>query len=417
MTTALLYDSISRNTGDIAIGIAGEQALAERGIASRTLDPFVETAEAPLLIGGGELIRDAGDDFYDRYRRPGSHILNAAGVWTSATDLDYLRAYHYVSARSEVEVEHLRTWAPDARLLPCTTTLLRSEHYEIPGLEAGEPVVGIHMVPHSLRLIDDLVERVNAIPHKKVFIPFTHYNADASFMRSLPFRWENTIVLDNLKPLELHSVIGQMSYVVVSSLHASIFAYSQGVGFGSIHQTKTANYFRDRGLDDFMIKDSASFVSIVDQLENGGFDGSKQLDADRQAVNTAYDEYARILGGAELESRPARTTSAARQQRASVLLAQADRVVADRDLAIAMVERRRDLANAMAERQREQSERVEAEVQDQLRRVTDEYSAFRRRRWVRAGESAGRILRGVRARLLRVLQRARGDRGGVGHID
>ena len=144
MTAHLLFDSISRNTGDIAIGIAGKQVLAARGIESDIVDPFDEFDAAPLLIGGGELIRDSGDSLYDRYRRPGGHILNAAGVWTSAQDLGYLRDYRFVSARSQVEVDHLRQWVPDARLLPCTTTLLESPHFEIEGLEPGEPVVGIH---------------------------------------------------------------------------------------------------------------------------------------------------------------------------------------------------------------------------------------------------------------------------------
>ena len=295
MTAHLLFDSISRNTGDIAIGIAGRQVLAARGIDSDYVDPFAD-ADAPLIIGGGELIREVGDDFYDHYRRAGGHILNAAGVWPTSTDLDYLRDYQFVSARSEVEVDHLRTWVPDARLVPCTTTLLESPHFELDGIEPGETVVGIHLVPHTLRLLENMVDLVNRIPHKKVFIPFTHYNLDASFMRSMPFDWSNSFVLPDLAPLELHSVIRQMSYLITSSLHASIFAYSQGVSFGAVHQPKIENYFRDRGLGEFIIRDEREFVDVVDRLEHGGFDASAQVAADKAVVNEVYDEYARILG-------------------------------------------------------------------------------------------------------------------------
>jgi hypothetical protein len=393
MTARLLFDSISRNTGDIAIGIAAEQVLAARGIRTAVLDPFVDADATPLLIGGGELIRDTGDDFYDRFRRTGNHILNAAGVWQSAGDLDYLREYRFVSARSEFEVDHLRQWVPEAQLLPCTTTLLTSPHYEINGIEPDEPVVGIHVVPHALRLLENLVELINTIPHKKIFIPFTHYNGDASFMRSLPFDWNNTIVLENLKPLELHSVIGQMRYVLVSSLHASIFAYSQGVGFGSIHQPKAENYFRDRGLSDFMIRDENSLRDIVDRLEHDGFDAARQLMADKAAVNDAYDEFAMILQGAASSIAP-RSSASARERRDRVLLTQSERVIADRDLALAIVERRRQAVSALNQ-----------DLSHKLSQKESDLNALRSLWWVRLGTRAVRLLRRARAHLPGVLKR------------
>lgn len=400
MTAHLLFDSISRNTGDIAIGIAGQQALAARGIESDIVDPFDAFDAGPLIVGGGELIRDAGDDLYDRYRRVGGHILNAAGVWTSSQDLGYLRDYRFVSARSQVEVDHLRTWVPDARLLPCTTTILESPHFEIEGIEPDEPVVGIHVVPHTLRLIENMTEIINAIPHKKVFIPFTHYNSDASFMKSMPFDWSNSVVLPNLAPLELHSVLGQMSYVIVSSLHASIFAYSQGVGFGSIHQTKAADYFEDRGLADFIIRDERGFREVIDRLENGGFDAADQVTSDAAAVNAAYDEYATILGEAVgTGSIPSELTAALELSHDHVLLNQATRVVADRDLALSLVERRRQAAAEQAKIALLDRDRLAAQI-----------NALNRIWWIRTGLAARRRLGVARRRLLSGLKRARGNR-------
>ncbi|MGN6428686.1 MAG: polysaccharide pyruvyl transferase family protein [Leifsonia sp.] len=403
MTAHLLFDSISRNTGDIAIGIAGRQVLAARGIDSDYVDPFAD-ADAPLIIGGGELIREVGDDFYDHYRRTGSHILNAAGVWPTSTDLDYLRDYQFVSARSEVEVDHLRTWVPDARLVPCTTTLLESPHFELDGIEPGETVVGIHLVPHTLRLLENMVDLVNRIPHKKVFIPFTHYNLDASFMRSMPFDWSNSFVLPDLAPLELHSVIRQMSYLITSSLHASIFAYSQGVSFGAVHQPKIENYFRDRGLGEFIIRDEREFVDVVDRLEHGGFDASAQVAADKAVVNEVYDEYARILGAqpaSDSAAGPASPTGdaageAGTTERDRILLGQSSSVISDRDLALSIVEARREAAVNEA-----------ADAQRSLQDVTGRYDELLTRWWVKRGLAISRQVGPLRVRLRERIGRLR----------
>jgi hypothetical protein len=336
----LLYDSVSRNTGDIAIGIAAEQLFAVRGLSTRIVNPFDEAFPTPLVIGGGELVRVKGDPFYDAYRQPGEHILNSAGVWSSADDLGYLNDYSYVSARSEHEVDILRAFVPRAEVLPCATTLLQSDHFDIPGIEPGEPVVGIHMVPHSLRLIEDLIPIIDAIPHKKVFIPFTHYNGDQSFMKTLPFNSENSIVLDRLDPLQLHSVIRQMDYVVVSSLHASIYAYSQNIPFASIHQKKAEYYFQDRALGSHLVRDNRELVAMLSRLDSETFDFSEQIARDGRLVNQAFDLYTEILSASvQHVAPPANPIPSARQQ--AVLFDQAQMVISDRDLALAYTESRR----------------------------------------------------------------------------
>ena len=336
----LLYDSVSRNTGDIAIGVAADQLFAARGITSRIVNPFDEIFPTPLVIGGGELLRLRGDPFYDVYRQPGEHILNAAGVWSSAEDLGYLNDYSYVSARSEHEADVLRAFVPRTEVLPCATTLLQSDHFNIPGIEPGEPVVGIHMVPHSLRLIEDLIPIIDSIPHKKVFIPFTHYNGDQSFMKTLPFNRDNSIVLDRLDPLQLHSVIRQMDYVVVSSLHASIYAYSQNIPFASIHQKKAEYYFQDRSLDSHLVRNDRELVAMLSRLDSESFDFSEQITRDERLINQAFDRYSRILGASVQHSVPlSSNVPSARQQ--TILFDQAQTVIGDRDLALAYSESRR----------------------------------------------------------------------------
>jgi Polysaccharide pyruvyl transferase len=392
----LLFDSISLNTGDIAIGIAGQQVLADHGATSIIVDPFTENLSSPLIIGGGELIRTSGDPFYDSYRRRGRHILNAAGIWTNADDLDYLNEYEFVSARSTRELEVLRKSVPSAELLPCSTTLLRSDHYVIPGIEPGETVVGIHMVPHSLRMIEDLIPLINAIPHKKVFIPFTHYNGDASFMKTLPFDKTNSIVLDTLEPLQLHSVISQMSYVLVSSLHASIFAYSQNVPFASVHQKKAQYYFEDRGLGSHLVVDHADLSNMIHRLDTERFDFTASITRDKARINEAFAGYVSKLGLAGgqtegFERTPELTLESARV-RDKILLDQAHHVIGDRDLALAYSEYRR---LALIERADKQDEIVD-ELVKRLVETEDALSGFRNAWWRRyprgAARRAGRAL-------------------------
>lgn len=390
----LLFDSLSPNTGDIAIGIAGQQVFKNFGIDARVVEPFEVEMPRPLVVGGGELIRVSGDPFYDSFRQSGGHILNASGVWSSADKLDYLKEYAFVSARSEREVEVLRRWVPDAEVVPCATTLLTGEHYDIPGAEYGEPLVGIHMVPHALRMIEDLIPIIDAIPHRKVFIPFTHYNSDASFMKSLPFDRSNSIFLDRLSPLQLHSVIGQMKYVAVSSLHASIFAYSQNVPFISVHQKKAEYYFTDRGLTSNLVRSHGEFVEQLHRLDSERPDYQTLIDDDRSRVLTAFTKYAEIISSSadsrrEWASSPVVPT----RRQDEILLDQAKHVIGDRDLALSYSESRR------LEKKRE-ADRLSAELVQLQEELTDLHSAFNTLRnvwWVKlVRATSGRARRAFR---------------------
>lgn len=392
----LLFDSVSRNTGDIAIGLAAAQLFQARGIASEVVNPFQKTFPTPLVVGGGELVRLAGDPFYDSYRPRGPHILNAAGVWSSADDLGYLNDYAYVSARSLHELEVLNKSVPGAEVLPCATTLLQSDDFEIPGIEPGEPVVGIHMVPHSLRLIEDLIPIIDAIPYKKVFIPFTHYNGDSSFMKSLPFNKDNSIVLDQLNPLQLHSVIRQMNYVVVSSLHASIYAYSQNIPFASIHQKKAEYYFQDRGLSSHLVRSDSELIAMLARLDTETFDFTSLIAEDTRRIEHAFDRFAEILRTSAPRAADAAdaTPTTARQQ--AVLFDQAQMVIGDRDLALSYSESRRLESRRTSVQLGHQVESLTSDL-DQVRAALGRAEASLERRshalWRRGGRFARRCLR------------------------
>lgn len=392
-TAHLLYDSVSPNTGDIAMGVAAGQLFAERGLGANIVDPFGAPFPRPLVVGGGELIRQAGDAFYDSFRPRGRHILNSAGVWTSADSLDYLNEYAFVSARSARELEVLQAVVPEATLLPCATTMITSQHHEIEGVDPEEVVVGIHLVPHSLRLIEDLVPIIDSIPHKKVFIPFTHYNGDASFMRNLPFNKENSVTLDHLTPLQLHSVISQMSYVVVSSLHASIFAYSQNVPFASIHQKKAEYYFQDRNLAGNLVRSDRELIAVIDRLNTESFDFTELVARDKKEISLAFDNYSEFIRSERFE--PASPLSTLPSQRRDlVLMDQAQMVIGDRDLALSYTESRRlRLATEKTDllRQLEESRRDLSETHQDLKQSQHDleeirhHVAIEQARWWRRG--------------------------------
>jgi hypothetical protein len=354
-----LYDSVSPNTGDRAIGIAVSQELARHGVGTtQVLSPFeaVDTRDRLVVVGGGDLIRPVGDAFYDRFRPSGPAVLNSAGVWDDADQLEYLRDYEFVSARTSREVDVLRSAVPDAQLLPCTTTTLESPDFRIEGLPDDEPAVGIHVVPHTLRLVPELVEIVDAIDRPKVFIPFTHYNYDDSFMESLPFDRSRAVVLPRLEPLELHAVMRQMSYVIVSTLHGTIFSYSQNVPFITVDQRKVRNYLDDRHLSDRIFHDGASLKDLVRQTEEERPDFSTQISADKEAVREAFARIATMAGGQTERTEaggegPATATGRADAQHLlpaaedpltvmTFLIEQQEAVVRDRDVALADAHRR-----------------------------------------------------------------------------
>lgn len=375
----LLYDSISSNTGDIAIGVAIQQGLEKRGIQADIINPFDDTSHlAPLIVGGGQLLRDPGDDFYDHFRVKGKHILNSVGV-SGTKDFSYLKNYRYLSARSTEEAEIIRSQTgKHVDVLPCTTTILESPHYEIDGLslKPGEKVVGIHLVPDTLLMCPELIEIINAIPHKKVFIPFTHYNYDKSFMESLPLDKRNAIMLDKLEPLELHSVLSQMSYVVVSSLHASIFSYSQDVPFISMYQKKTYDYFKDRRLGGRIFKNQEQLRQLIEATEKNPRSMRTQVERDKAVVNEALDRFAKLISASpDVVIKPSPATKAREIETMLLEKKQLEAAVTKRDILMHNTiyyhirtagSQRQELLESIGTLQRE-----EARLRDELRDARD----------------------------------------------
>lgn len=293
-TIGLLFDSVSDNTGDIAIGVALRQQFLKRGAETEIISPFSENLAkyASLVVGGGELLRKKGDEFYDVFRLEGAHILNGIGL-QSADGLDYLRGYKFISARSATEASIIKKQIPKSkvRVVPCVTTLLSSDKYDIEGVLEDELLVGIHLVPEVLSICPDIVKIVNSIPYKKVFIPFTHYNYDDSFMAALPFDMTNAVRLGRLSPLQLHSVIGQMKYTITSSLHATIFAYSQNIPFVTLKQQKVRNYLKDRGLEKYSYSTQDELLTLIKRVDTDPENMEDLIMKDKKIVNEMLDEF------------------------------------------------------------------------------------------------------------------------------
>jgi hypothetical protein len=294
----LLFDSISKNTGDEAIGIALQQQLHKySGTKAEILNPFEynESDFDAVIIGGGQLIRQEGDSYYDNFRLKGKHILNTAGLLEPVDKLEYLQDYSYVSVRTQREAEIVKKYRADVECHPCVTTLLshKGHEYDI-GKQKGEKIVGIHLVPYTLELCPNLIDIINSIKYKKVFIPYTHYNLDKHFMESLPLDFSNSVVLPELLPEQLHSVIGQLDYAIVSSLHASIYAYTQNVPFATLGQQKVVDYFTDRGLEDLVFSNDYQMESAIKSMLEWPMDFSDRIENEKLEVKHYLDKYFEI---------------------------------------------------------------------------------------------------------------------------
>jgi hypothetical protein len=286
----LLYDSVSPNTGDQAIGIALRDYLVSQCVPVEIVDPYDFDPDDYefLLIGGGLLLRDPGDPYYDKFRVPGRHALNAMGTSTSR-DLDHLRDYRKVSVRSESDKARILAALPDAtvHVVPDSTMLL--EPVELDGIDIPDGSVGIHVVADTLINCDGLQGLLDGIPEHKVVIPFTHYNYDLRLMALMNVQGDYQF-LEELAPRELFTAIGRMKYVIVSSLHATIFAYAQNVPFLTFYQDKVHDYLVDRGLEHLIFRNTEELAQKMHLVTDERPDFSQLIARDAAALKAHLEE-------------------------------------------------------------------------------------------------------------------------------
>ena len=285
----ILFDSRFDNTGDAAMGIVMAKFCEQHDIDFDIVDPlnFNPASYALMIIGGGYLIRDPGDEYYDMFRVNGRHIWNAIGV-NSQLNLDHLRDYRYISVRSQKEKEQLRGLVQGVKVVPCITTLMQGE--PLPeGITVPDGTIAVHLRPRVVNEtnIESLIEE---LPNHVVMMPFTHYLEDKSFMEGLAWERRDIEFLPKLSPGQLFTYIGNCKYVISSSLHASIFAMMQNVPFFVYAEEKTQNYFTDRGLEWHLFKTCEELKRKIKQLEKGKvIDFSAIIKADTAATRRHLD--------------------------------------------------------------------------------------------------------------------------------
>lgn len=178
----ILYDNISGNTGDVAIGISVRKMLREMGVDFEELVPgrFNPQDYKIIIIGGGHLLRPSPDFFYDKFKVPGPHILNCCGIVDSPDDLHYLDNYLYVTVRSSGDKQKLSYITREIKVVPCTAMLLD----DLPSfnLKIHKPSIGVHLCDGVIRNEEELVTYLSNQPFHIYFLPITHYNHDFKYL-------------------------------------------------------------------------------------------------------------------------------------------------------------------------------------------------------------------------------------------
>ena len=312
----LLWDSVSDNVGDQAIGMVMRRFLESKGIRYEAADPFsYDSADYSILIvGGGELIRPRGDPFYDRYRVRGEHILNAMGVY-QPDDVEYLNEYRLVTVRSEADKKILDPVVAGVKVRPCVT-LVMGDYFEKPvhplvpqTIIPGE-TIGVHVNLAVAHLIPSLVPAIRHLHqyYKVVLFPFTLYQQDGRIHEAIR-KWLPEIPISPLRdPADIFHAIGQMRALVCVSLHGTIFAYAQNVpvlAFPTV--PKISNFLEERGLGQYLYHTADEMLAKLENILAAPPDFSAAFAQDKRIVRKHLEEVAQIAGS----SRPVRRAGAA----------------------------------------------------------------------------------------------------------
>lgn len=302
----LLWDSVSNNTGDIAIGMVLQKFCESNHIDFGIADPFSynPTDFSTFIIGGGQLLRGEDDLFYQNFRVPGHHILNTVGIH-HPRNLGYLHDYRLVSVRSDAEKAQIENIEPnlDVEVCPCIT--IQFEKYfkdELAAVDIGgdrnQEKIGIHLNNTTLRRLPDLFDALQQINKKYPihFIPFTHYENDRYLMETLAKWLPNATVSTADDPVALFSEIGKLRAMISSSMHASIFAYIQKVPVLAYPQdSKLRYFFEERSIPVSLYESALSLSSQLDELLKNPPDYSDSIKNDKKIVDNHLEKIAGLL--------------------------------------------------------------------------------------------------------------------------
>lgn len=305
----LLWDSLSANTGDRAVGLAALRLARRAGLTNVEPVPLGASLLADydcLIVGGGELLHPAGHPFYDLFRPPGEHILNSVGCF-GRVEAGHLSSYRLVSVRSQADREQLLGVERDIEVAPCLTVLFPdlvedgptppSSGTTLVHLHAGAitPVQGLTVVSW-LRQLDGPV----------AFLPFTHYNRDEVLLGHFARAAGLGAPLESSDPDQAFAAIRSAKAVVVASLHAAIFAYSAGVPFLVFgYSPKVEQFLGERGLGERLLRDASDLASRSHLLAAKSVDWESQLRRDRAAAAALFDRIAKAVADVRPDGRRA----------------------------------------------------------------------------------------------------------------
>jgi len=294
----VLFDNISGNTGDVAIGLSVRKILRENGIESDMLFPgnFDPDKYGTIIIGGGRIIRPGPDFFYDKFKVPGSHILNAVGIAGSPKDLGYLDDYKYVTVRSTGDKDKLGYVKNKVHVVPCTAMLLEDlKEFQV---HPKGPSLGINLSPGSFNGLEEreFIRWASSLPLTIYFIPIMHYKWDYRYMQRLSASIPNSVALPILKPLEIFTLIGRMDRMITYSLHGGIFSYVHNKPFILCDQIDKMRFFmEDRGLQRYLFKDLQGMKGSFKSLYEEPPDYTRLISRDLQVLDRHVDRLVELL--------------------------------------------------------------------------------------------------------------------------
>ena len=297
-SVGILYDNISGNTGDVAIGLSIKKILKDIGIGFDELIPgrFNPNNYDTIIIGGGHLIRPSPDFFYDKFKINGQHILNAVGIVGSPDDLDYLNDYKYITVRSSWDKEQLYYLNKEVHVVPCTTMLLEDLE-NIPVLPKKKSL-GIHLTPNffSKEEEEEFIDWISTLPFKIYFLPITHYNQDYIYLNYLSSRLKESVLLPLMNPLEIFTFIGKLDFFISCSLHGAIFSYRHNIPFILFNYNEKMFYFmKDRGLQKYTFANfkemKSSFITLFEDVP----DYSEMISRDLRLLEKHVHNFREIL--------------------------------------------------------------------------------------------------------------------------
>ena len=275
----ILYDNISGNIGDVAIGLSLKKILRQQRVEFDELVPgrFNPCDYEKIIVGGGYLLRPSPDFFYDKFKITGQHVLNACGILGSPDDLQYLDKYAYVSVRSMGDKRKLDYLSTEVKVVPCTSMLL--EDLKNFKREISSPSVGIHLTPGFLDLRDeeDFGHFASHLGLHVYFLPVTHYQQDSLYLNKLRLKLPDSELIPILRAQEVFTLIGRFDYFISMSLHGAIFAYVHNVPFIAIDREKIKHFMQDRGLEKYLFADLKSMKQAFDGLVRDPPDYSKRV--------------------------------------------------------------------------------------------------------------------------------------------